>query len=146
VTGSLIASASALRQRTSRVSHSQITSGIHSMASNCSETLRSRATLASNFARQNSGRVAGFVAYVHPGCRCQKQPWTKITVRNLGSTRSGRPGRPDTCNRYLNPCACRYRRTRSSGFVSADPIAAIIRERVRASTTSTINCWSFLES
>ena len=141
-----ITSANASRHPASRVSHSQITSGIHPITCNWLMTLRSRAALPSNLRRQNSARVAGSVAYWHPGCRCQKQPWTKITVRNLGSTRSGQPGSFDTCKRYLNPRACRYRRTRSSGFVSAGPIAAIIRERVLASTTSTINYRSFLES
>ena len=47
--------------------------------------------LLANFASQNSLRDLGKWVFLQP-CRCQKQPWTKITARRRPKTRSGRPG------------------------------------------------------
>lgn len=44
------------------------------MAERADWTLLSLATFASNLADQNASRVAGVVAYRHPGCRFQKHP------------------------------------------------------------------------
>jgi hypothetical protein len=52
----------------------------------------SRATLRANLSSQNARRVFGVVAFLHPGCRCQKQPWTKITLLMDGMQMSGVPG------------------------------------------------------
>ena len=77
----------------SLVSHSQIT--ITRQPSSCSASAlrRSLTTFPSNLSSQNRTRVFGLVAYLQPGCRCQKHPWTMITARCFGNTRSGEPGR-----------------------------------------------------
>ena len=98
----------------------------------------SRSVFASNLACQNSGRVAGVVAYGQPACRCQKQPCTKHTAPNRRNTRSGVPGRRRSCRRYRIPRAWMARRSMSSGRVSLLPIPAIMRERVARSTISAI--------
>jgi hypothetical protein len=59
----------------------------------------SRRLLARNFARQNAALVFGVVAFAQAECRCQKHPWTKMTVRILAKTMSGRPGNARPCNR-----------------------------------------------
>ncbi len=56
------------------------------------EERRSRRTFASNFSRQNVVRDLGEYASVQPGCRCQKQPCTKIAKRCRRMTTSGEPG------------------------------------------------------
>ena len=75
------------------VRHSHTTTTRQPRVSSARTAAASRATLALNFVRQNSRRVFGVVVLLHPRCRCQKQPWTKTTVRCLLSTRSGEPGR-----------------------------------------------------
>ena len=75
------------------ISHSHTTSTDHPASSKAALLRISRSTLDSNFFAQKSPFVLGVVAYLHPGCRCQKQPCTNIQVINLGSTISGLPGR-----------------------------------------------------
>lgn len=120
----------------SRSPHSQIMITVQPAARNASRFLASRDTFASNFVCQFCSLDRGVVVYLHPGWRCQKQPWTKMAVRYLGSARSGRPGNFSSCSVYLNPRRCKKRRTANSGFVSLDRIPDIIRERVALSTTS----------
>lgn len=98
-------------------------------------TLRSRDTLASNFSCQYSARVIGTDARRQPLCRCQKQPWTKITVRCRVSTMSGVPGSFLGCSLNRKPIWCRACRTRISGLVFCRPTARMILER-SASTGS----------
>ena len=52
--------------------------------------------LAVNLFSQNEVRVRGVVVRGHPSCRCQKQPWTKITFFRPGKQMSGVPGRVTT--------------------------------------------------
>ncbi len=99
---------------------------------------RSRSVFSSNLACQNSRRVVGVVVYGQPAWRCQKQPCTKHTARNLLNTRSGVPGSRRSCRRYRSPQACTARRRSSSGRVFLLPIPAIMRERVARSTMSAI--------
>ena len=121
-----------------RNAHSQTIATRQPVASSSWRLRQSRSTLESNFACQNSGRVAGEVAYGQPACRCQKQPWTKHTARNRGNTKSGMPESLRSCRRYLRPRAWRARRSTSSGRVFLLPIPAIMRERVALSTMSVI--------
>lgn len=76
-------------------SHSQITITCQPAASSAACSFLSRATLRSNLACQNSTLDLGIVAVLHPSCRCQKQPLTKMTVCHFGSTMSGCPGSLD---------------------------------------------------
>ncbi len=99
---------------------------------------RSRSVFASNLARQNSWRVAGWVAYRQPTCWCQKQPCTKHTAPNRRNTRSGVPESLRSWRRYRSPRAWTARRSASSGRVSLPLIPAIMRERVARSTMSAI--------
>ena len=57
------------------------------------------------FSLHHSVLVPGNLKYLHPSCPCQKHPCTKITVRYLGKTISGLPGRSFTCSRKRNPLA-----------------------------------------
>ena len=71
-------------------------------------------------------------------CKCQKQPLTLMTFINRGNTRSGLPGKERTCRR----------RTTSSGVVSFDFTAAMMRERSDFVNVSVIrvlweNCFDF---
>jgi len=58
---------------------------------------------------------------------CQKQPWTKITLRSRGKTRSGVPGRSARWRRYRKPRACTIRRTIISGPVFFPLTACMVR-------------------
>ena len=122
--------------RSPRVEHSHTMATRQPRVSRSAPLSRSRTMLAPNFASQNSARVAGVVAKRHPGCRCQKQPWTKQTARYPGKTRSGFPGRLAPCRRYLKPRACRALRRSISGRVFLPLMPDIMRERVLGSTMS----------
>ena len=50
-------------------------------------------------------------------CPCQKHPFTKITVLNLGKTISGDPGKSLRCSLNLRPLLCRVDLTYISGLV-----------------------------
>lgn len=119
-----------------RTAHSQTSATRQPAFVSSSMPLASRATLDSNFVCQNSALVLGVVANRHPGCRCQKQPWTRITAFHLGSTMSGRPIIPFTCRRNRNPRRCSALRISRSGRVLLCRMPAIMRERVAGSTTS----------
>jgi hypothetical protein len=71
-------------------------------------------------------------------CRCQKQPWTKMTLRFFVKTMSGRhlPGIAAECNLYRYPIEWSSLRIASSGFVSRPLIARIICDRISVLTVS----------
>ena len=119
--------------------HSQTTATRQPASSNSARFRRSRSTLASNFASQNSSRVAGVAANRHPACLCQKQPFTKHTALNRRNTKSGFPGRFRLCRPYRIPRRCSAWRSANSGFVSLPLTRAMILERVTSSTTSTMS-------
>ena len=121
-----------------RSAHSQTVATRQPAWSRSCRLRRSRSVFASNFARQNSCRVVGVVAYGQPACRCQKQPCTRHTAPNRRNTRSGVPGSFRSCRRYRSPRAWMARRRSSSGRVFLLPIPAIMRERVARSTMSAI--------
>lgn len=98
-------------------SHSQTTRTRQPIRVSFSETSASLSTFLANFLSQNSLFVCGIEAFLQPGCRCQKQPCTKITVPYLGKTMSGVPGRSLRCSRKRKPKRCSMERTRSSGRV-----------------------------
>ena len=120
----------------SLVSHSQITRTRQPSSLSAASWRASRATLAANFSVQKAIRDFGVVAYRHPACRCQKQPWTNTTRRCFGSTTSGRPGRSFGCRRNRSPIRWAMRRTVSSGAVSRVRMAAISSLRRLLSTMS----------
>lgn len=99
------------------IAHCQTTTLLQPALARASSAFKSRVALASTFARQNSVRVAGNL-YRWQSCPCQKQPCTKITVRQRDSTTSGEPGkrRTDVLNR--NPARWSKLRTVRSGDVS----------------------------
>ena len=69
-------------------SHSQIRTTFHPALRKARFTTRSRVLLPSILRRHHAARFAGHVAcFGHP---CQKQPSTKIAVRDLRKTKSGR--------------------------------------------------------
>ena len=107
----------ASRDSGDHVSQAQTTTLRHPRRVRSSIFRWSRATLAANFPCQNSVLVLGVVAWRQPGCRCQKQPWTKTATCRRAKTMSGVPGRPRPCNRYLRPRAHRAFLTISSGSV-----------------------------
>ena len=111
------------------ISHSQTTITFQPSARSCSCTFRSLAIFLSNFFCQNSRFEAGVVAYLQPGCLCQKQPFIKITVRYFGSTISGFPGYRLSFLRDLYPFENRYFLTISSGLVSFPRICDILKCR-----------------
>lgn len=78
----------------------------------------SRFTVPENFCNQNSCRDLGVYAYLHPSCRCQKQPCTKMTVLYFGSTMSGLPARVLLWVLNRKPARCNRERNAISGLVS----------------------------
>src|SRR5687767_14488378 len=80
-------------------SHSQTITDFHPSLRSARRCTLSRAALPVSFSSQNSRRFVGVVQFLHPLWRCQKQPWTKITVLYFGRTISGLPGRFLTCRR-----------------------------------------------
>lgn len=105
----------------------------------CSSSARSRASLAwlpVIFAFQKSVLLFGNLKRLQFSWPCQKQPFTKTSVRCLGNTMSGRPGKSRLCKRKRNPALCKARLTTNSGDVLRDFIAAIIRLRFSGLTMS----------
>ena len=100
------------------VSHSHTTRVFHPCLSSSLLTISCRLTVFWNFFVQKSCLLLGVYAYLQPGCRCQKQPWTKITALYLGKTISGQPGSLLTWIRNLYPILWSMERTITSGFVS----------------------------
>ena len=125
---------------TSRLSpfraHSHITATRHPCSRSFLILRLSRSTFPRNLRSQNSVLLAGVVAYLHPGWRCQKQPCTKTTALYLGNTRSGCPGSFRSCNLYRKPSLCNALRSAISGRVFLPLMEAIILERVSLSTIS----------
>ena len=95
-------------------------------------------TFESNLLSQKFCRDLGVYAYGHFSCRCQKHPWTNITVLNRGRTISGLPGRSFRCNLKRYPFLCNIERIASSGFVLLPRIRDIISERLALVRISTI--------
>jgi hypothetical protein len=119
-------------------SHSHTVMTCHPSSSSCLETRLSRFTFRVNFSTQNSVFDFGVVATLHPGCRCQKQPWTNMTQRYLGNTKSGLPGKPVFCTRNRKPRPWRALRRAISGFVFCDRIRDIRSERCAGVSVSTM--------
>jgi hypothetical protein len=112
--------------------HSQTVTTCHPNRRSFISLAASRAMFTSIFFFQKARRVFGMRNFGQCSWPCQKQPWTKTTVRYFGSTMSGRPGRdrffgPFTVNRY--PSRWSIERTASSGFVSRLRMRDITRER-----------------
>ena len=86
---------------------------------------RSRRRFPANLGIQNCSFDFGSRASPQLGCRCQKQPCTKMTFLSFGKTRSGFPGRSETwrCGLYPNERAIFL--TSSSGFVFLLRMSAI---------------------
>jgi hypothetical protein len=82
-------------------SHSHITSDRHREAASFLRLTRSRNRFASNFERQKITLDFGMRARGHPRWRCQKQPWTKMTLRAPMKTMSGAPGMSRRWSLYL---------------------------------------------
>lgn len=138
VSTSRLASLSTAVPGSRRSTHSHTTKTRQPAACRATLSRRSRRTLASNLSCQNSRRVVGVLAYLQPGCRCQKQPCTKIAAPYFGRIRSGRPGRFRGCRRKRKPIRCNPLRTSSSGLVCSRRTEAIILDRVSGSTVSGI--------
>ena len=103
-----------------RNSHSQTTKKSHPSVFSSTCCRRSRSRLLWSLGPQKSRRDFGSRAnlQVESGCRCQKQPCTKMALRRLRKTRSGAPGRRRSCRRYRKPMAWTKRRTSISGLLS----------------------------
>ena len=86
---------------------------------------RSRRRFPANLGIQNCSFDFGSRASAQPGCRCQKQPCTKMTFLSFGKTRSGFPGRSETCRCGLYPNERAIFLTSSSGFVFLLRMSAI---------------------
>lgn len=79
--------------------HSHTTKTRQPSNSSACTTLISLATFFWNLFSQKSVLLFGVVAMLHPGCRCQKHPWTNTIALYLGNTISGLPGNPAPCRR-----------------------------------------------
>lgn len=99
------------------ISHCQITSTFQPSFRSLLLFFLSRNTFSSNFFFQNWSLVFGVYARRQPLWRCQKQPWTNMTVEYFGRTISGLPGRFRAFLRNRNPALCRADLTRISGLV-----------------------------
>ena len=126
---------SLLTNSESRVSHSQTSSNSHPLLSSSARTHLSRCWFAVNLACQKSTRDFG-VAVSRQPCRCQKQPWTNTIVFHLGNKRSGFPGSFESCSLMRSPRPCAIDLTTSSGVVSLQRIALIMRLRCEGETMS----------
>lgn len=116
----------------------------HPNASSCFWTFSSLRTFASNFFNQKSLFDFGVALSLHPLCRCQKQPCTKIANCFEGNTRSGFPGKSFLYRRYRNPSLYRFLLTISSGVVSFCFIRDMFALRTSAGTRSIVYCLRFL--
>ena len=137
--------ASVWRKSTSRVrsesgatvSHSQTTQHSQPFARRSLRFRSSLALFSESFLLQYCTRVDGGRPLLQ-SWPCQKQPWTKTTLRLGAKTRSGRPGRSGRCSEYRYPSRCRRRLTIISGAVSFCPTERMMRERTEGVTLSTI--------
>lgn len=112
--------------------------------------LRGHALIPCNLIRQNSVRVFGMTNLLQPLCPCQKQPFTKMQVRYLGSTMSGVPGNVRTHLRNLYPRCHNSRLTVCSGRVSFRCMLAIHSWRwsgvMRSGMVQCLSIWEILLS
>ena len=99
----------------------------HPSLSSASKAARSRSRFPAIFALK-SVRVAGSRNIGQPW-PCQRHPWTRITARCFGKTRSGWPGSDDTWRRKRMPAQWRPRCSRISGLASRPRIRLILNER-----------------
>ena len=104
--------------------HSQTVSTRHPSLSSASKAARSRSRFPAIFALK-SVRVAGSRNIGQPW-PCQKHPWTRITARCFGKTRSGWPRSDDTWRRKRMPARWRPRCSRISGLGIPSPDTAHI--------------------
>ena len=118
-----------LSASSSTVSHSHMIMTLQPSSRRAFRFAQSRSTFLWNLSRQNDVRVMGVVVRRHPSCRCQKQPWTKITFLRPGKQMSGVPGRVRRCSRKRYPRRWRSCLTVSSGKVFAEPMRAMFALR-----------------
>ncbi len=97
---------------------------------------RSRSFVRSSFSRQNAWCDAGRLRPERQLWPCQKQPFTKMTLRRPAKTRSGVPGSDRSWSRYRYPILWASLLTSSSGFVSLLLTRAIRRLRCSAVSLS----------
>lgn len=108
------------------ISHCQTTMTCHPFFFNVSIFRLSLNWVSFIFFSQNSFLVSGSFDALHPRCPCQKHPWMKMTILDLGKTISGLPGYLRSFIRYLNPFENRNFLTKISGFVSFPEILDMI--------------------
>jgi len=77
---------------TSRSQHSQITSAFHPARPKARRVERSRARLPSSLFCQKARRADGIDLPFRHEWRCQKHPWTKMTLHWAENAKSGHPG------------------------------------------------------
>ncbi len=121
-----------------RMAHSHTVRTRHPSSLSAVTARRSRATFPESLANQNAERVFGSVAFLHPPCICQKQPWTKMAIRLDGRTMSGAPGKSLRCSRNRYPDAKSNLRMATSGRVFLPRMPDIIRLLDSGDTTSTM--------
>ena len=95
-----------------------------------------------SFVIQNLRLFVGVVQFLQPRCRCQKQPWTKMTVLCLAITISGRPGSFFPCSRNRYPMRCSRLLTTLSGVVSLPRMRDMFHERRALVRRSLFTGWS----
>lgn len=119
-------------------SHSQSVMTFQSSCSSCRRFLVSRSTLPLILFCQKAVLDFGIPASLQSVCPCQKQPFTKTTIRFFLMTMSGRPGKV-VCMRYLIPWLNRNCRTNSSGLVFFPLIRDIFQLRFAGVSLSAIS-------
>lgn len=124
------------------ISHSHTTMGNQPAFLSKEMLVSSRRTFASNLLLQNADLDFGVYAYLHPGCRCQKQPWTKTTALYLGKTISGFPGSLLSVILYLYPKRWSIERTASSGLVFFPRMSDIFQLRFSGDSVSMLDLHS----
>jgi hypothetical protein len=107
------------------VSHSQIVKTRHPDPTSLRAFRRSRFLLPLSLGSQKLSLDFGRRASLHRGCRCQKQPCTKITLWSRLNTISGHPGKDFWWSRYLKPSPKIIFLTSISGLVSLGRMSAI---------------------
>ena len=129
-------------------SHSQTVIALQPMDSRRWILTRSRSWFRAILFAQNSVRVFGMTNLLQPLCPCQKQPFTKMQVRYLGSTMSGVPGNVRTHLRNLYPRCHNSRLTVCSGRVSFECMLAIHSWRwsgvMRSGMVQCLSIWEIL--
>ena len=124
------------------ISHSHTTMSFHPNVISLMSFILSLSIFRSNFGFQYDFLDSG-ICPSRQICWCQKQPLTWIAALYLGKTISGAPGNCLRFNLYLKPRLNKALRRRSSGKVSFDRMALIIRERFSLDMMS--GNWIFTE-